>query len=73
VPNLETGELMHQLEMWFSRSSGTLVQQTFSGTAGFMAGLIATIIFTFLFLIYREGFKQAFILFYPVKKKEGKP
>jgi predicted PurR-regulated permease PerM len=69
VPNLEKDELMDQLKNWFNRSSGSLVQQTFSGSAGFLAGLIATIIFTFLFLIYREGFKQAFILFYPEEKR----
>ncbi|TVQ86247.1 MAG: AI-2E family transporter, partial [Bacteroidetes bacterium] len=69
VPNLEKDELMDQLKNWLSRSSGSLVQQTFSDSASFIAGLIATIIFTFLFLIYREGFKQAFILFYPEEKR----
>lgn len=69
VPNLGKDELMDQLKNWLSKSSGSLVQQTFSGSAGFIAGLIATIIFTFLFLIYREGFKQAFILFYPEEKR----
>lgn len=69
VPNLEKDELMDQLKNWVSKSSGSLIQQTFSSSAGFLAGLIATIIFTFLFLIYREGFKQAFILFYPEEKR----
>lgn len=69
VPNLGKDELMDQVKNWLNKSSGSLVQQTFSGSAGFLAGLIATIIFTFLFLIYRAGFKQAFILFYPEEKR----
>ncbi len=69
VPDLGKDELMDQLKNWLSESSGSLVQQTFSGSAGFIAGLIATIIFTFLFLIYRAGFKQAFVLFYPEEKR----
>ena len=70
VPNLGKDELMDQVKNWFNKSSGSLVQQTFSGSAGFIAGLIATMIFTFLFLIYREGFKQALILFFPEEKRE---
>jgi predicted PurR-regulated permease PerM len=70
IPNLEKGELMEQLKSWLNRSSGSLVQQTFTGTAGFVAGFIATIIFTFLFLIYREGFKQAIIMYFPDEKKD---
>ncbi len=70
VPDLEKDELMGQLKNWISRSSGSLVQQTFSDSASFLAGLIATVIFTFLFLIYREGFKQAIILYFPEEKRE---
>ena len=70
VPNLEKDELMDQLKNWLSRSSGSFVQQTFSGSAGFVTGLIAAIIFTFLFLIYRAGFKQAIILYFPEEKRE---
>jgi predicted PurR-regulated permease PerM len=70
VPNLEKDELMDQLKNWVSKSSGSLAQQTFSGSAGFLAGLIATAIFIFLFLIYRKGFKEAIILYFPEEKKE---
>lgn len=69
IPNLEKGELMDQLKNWLNKSSGSLAQQTFSGSAGFVTGLIATIIFVFLFLIYRKGFKQAFVLFYPPEER----
>jgi len=70
IPNLEKDDLMNQLKSWLSESSGSLVQQTFSDSAIFLTGLIATIIFTFLFLIYREGFKQAVILYFPEEKRE---
>jgi predicted PurR-regulated permease PerM len=69
LPNLGKDELMDQLKNWLNRSSGSLVQQTFSGSAGFVTGLIATIIFTFLLLIYRSGFKQAVIMYFPEEKK----
>lgn len=70
IPNLGKDELMNQLKNWLNRSSGSLVQETFSSSAGLLAGLIATVIFTFLFLIYREGFKQAIILYFPQEKKQ---
>lgn len=70
VPDLEKDELMDQLKSRLNQSSGSLVQQTFSGSAGFLAGFIAAIIFTFLFLIYREGFKQTIILYFPEEKRE---
>jgi predicted PurR-regulated permease PerM len=71
VPNLEKDALMDELKNWLSKSAGTLMKKTFNGSAGFLTGLIATTIFTFLFLIYRQGFKQAFILFYPEEKREA--
>ncbi len=70
IPNLEKDDLMDQMKNWLNKSSGSVVQQTFSDSAGFLAGLIATVIFTFLFLIYREGFKQAIILYFPKEKRE---
>jgi predicted PurR-regulated permease PerM len=69
VPRLEKGELMNQLKEYLNQSSGFLVKETFSGSAGFLAGLIATVIFTFLFLIYRGGFTQAVIMYFPDEKK----
>lgn len=69
LPNLEKDELMDQLKNWLNKSSGSIVQQTFSDSAVFLTGLIATIIFTFLFLIYRDGFKQAIILYFPAEKR----
>jgi predicted PurR-regulated permease PerM len=70
VPHLRKDELMNLLKDWLNNSSGSLVQQTFSGSAGFVAGMIATIIFTFLLLIYRSGFTQAVIMYYPQEKKQ---
>jgi hypothetical protein len=34
-----------------------------------MAGLLATIVFTFLILIYRKGLTKAFLAFSPENKK----
>ncbi len=63
VENLEKNELFNRMKGWIVESSGALVSKTVSNTATFMAGLLATIIFTFLFLIYRDGLTKAFLSF----------
>jgi predicted PurR-regulated permease PerM len=65
VPNLEQNELFDRIKNWLNESAGSLVKQTFSNTATFLAGLLATIIFTFLILIYRKGLIKAFSGFSP--------
>lgn len=67
VANFEKDELLQKLKTFVSDSAGSLVGKTFSSTANIFAGLIATIVFTFLFLIYRGGFIHAIVNFYPEK------
>jgi predicted PurR-regulated permease PerM len=68
--NLEKDELFNRIKTWLTDSTGLLVSKTVSNTATFMAGLLATIIFTFLFLIYRDGLTEAFLAFSPENKRE---
>jgi predicted PurR-regulated permease PerM len=63
LPNLEKNEISDRIKDWLNESAGSLVKQTFSSTATFLAGLVATIIFTFLILIYRNGLTNAFSTF----------
>lgn len=63
VNDLSRDELLSQLQEWLKGSAGTLVTNTFSNTAAFFAGLITTVIFVFLFLIYRAGLTRAFMSF----------
>jgi predicted PurR-regulated permease PerM len=70
LPNLEKNELSDRIKDWLSESAGSLLRQTFSSTATFLAGLVATIIFTFLILIYRIGLIKAFSAFSPEDKRE---
>lgn len=63
VENLEKNELFDRMKGWLAESSGSLISKTVNNTATFMAGLLATIIFTFLFLIYRDGLTKAFLSF----------
>lgn len=70
VHNLKKNELIDLIKDWASQSTGSLVRQTFSNTATFLAGMLATIIFTFLILIYRKGLLTAFSGFYPADKRE---
>ncbi|MEQ8476921.1 AI-2E family transporter [Fulvivirga sp.] len=63
IEDLNREELVEQGKEWVKASSGSLIQNTFSSTASFFTGLVTTIIFTFLLLIYREGLTKAFVAF----------
>jgi predicted PurR-regulated permease PerM len=70
VENLEKNELFNRIKDWLSNSTGSLVKKTFNSTTTFLTGLVATIIFTFLILIYRDGLTRAFTAFSPEDKRE---
>ncbi len=70
VPNLEKNELFNLVKGWLDQSTGSLIKQTFTNTASFLGVLFATIVFTFLILIYRKGLTRAFSGFSPVDKRE---
>ena len=63
MDDLNRDELVENGKNWLKESSGSLIQNAFSSTAVFLTGLITTIIFTFLLLIYREGLTKAFVAF----------
>lgn len=63
IDDLDREQLIDEGKEWLSESSGMLIQNTFSGVGAFFTGLIATIIFTFLLLIYRKGLTHAFVSF----------
>lgn len=71
MDNLGKDELFNRMKDWLTDSTGFLVRKTVSNTATLLAGLLATIIFTFLFLIYRDGLTQAFLAFSPGDKRQG--
>ncbi|MFW6275283.1 MAG: AI-2E family transporter [bacterium] len=70
LPDLERGELLDKLKTWFSESSGTLLSQTFNSTANIIFGMLTSIIFTFLILIYRNGIIHALVSFYPQEHRQ---
>lgn len=63
VENLEKDELLNRMKEWLTASTGFLISNTVNSTATFIAGLMATFVFIFLFLIYRDGLTQAFLDF----------
>jgi len=69
VPNLGKYEITDQIKSWVNNSAGSLLSKTFNSTASIIAGLLITIVFTFLLLIYRKGLTQAFVLFFPKDKR----
>ncbi|MBE0422739.1 MAG: AI-2E family transporter [Lutibacter sp.] len=68
--DLEKEYLLDQLKEWFKNMAFPVAENTFYTTTNFLAGLLATIVYTFLFLIYRTGLTQAFIKFSPTDKRE---
>lgn len=70
MPNLDRNDLMIQMKEFLKESAGSLAGKTFNGTATFFAQFVATVIYTFLILIYRKGFTMAFVMFFPEEKKE---
>jgi predicted PurR-regulated permease PerM len=65
ISNLDRNVLLDQVKEWLKDSAGSLAGKTFSSTATFFTQLLATIIYTFLILIYRNGFTRAFMKFSP--------
>ena len=63
VEDLNKDQLLEENRCWLQKTAGALAQQTFNSTANFITGLFATIIFTFLILIYRKGLTKGFVAF----------
>ena len=64
LPQLKKGELLEKIHTRFNESSGRLLSQTLSSTANIIFGIVTTIIFTFLILIYRKGIIRALVSFF---------
>ena len=69
IEKLDKDELFNRITNWLSESSGYLVTQTFSGSASFFTGFIATAIYTFLLLIYRRALTHAITEFYRIEHR----
>ena len=52
IDNLKKDELFNKIKDWLTNSTGSLLMKSINSTASFLTGLLATIIFTFLILIY---------------------
>jgi len=67
--DLNREDLLSQMQEWLKNSSGTLVGKTFNNTTTFLTQLLATVVYTFLILIYRNGLTKAIVRFYPEEKR----
>lgn len=70
IDTLKRDELVEKGKDWISKSSGSMVKNTFNSTASLVAGILTTIIFAFLFLIYRRGLTKAFVAFGDEENKD---
>ncbi len=59
VPKLDKNSLVDLGMKWFSSNSGGMLTNTLNSTALFITGLTLTVIYSFLILLYRKGFKNA--------------
>ncbi|UII20053.1 AI-2E family transporter [Fulvivirga ligni] len=71
LPEVKEEDLMQMSKEWFSSKSDGLVKSTLNGTTAFITGLVLTIIYTFLILLYRHGLKCAFVNFAAEDKRES--
>ncbi len=67
--DLKQQYIIDQLKEWFKNVAFPVAENTFYTTTSFLAGLLVTIVYTFLFLIYRTGLTKAFIAFSPIDKR----
>jgi predicted PurR-regulated permease PerM len=67
--DLEVETVLNQAKEWLKTSALPLVESTFYSTTSFLTGMVATIIYTYLILIYRIGLTQAFVKFSPEKDR----
>lgn len=70
VEDLNNEEVVENGKKWVKESSGPMIQNTFYNTTSFLTGLLSTVIFTFLFLIYRVGLTKAFVAFGDEENKD---
>ena len=63
--NLEKEKILNDAKNWLKDGAGEILGSTFSNTTSFFTGLFTTIIYTFLFLIYKKGLVTAFQRFAP--------
>lgn len=63
IDDLKRDELVENGKDYLKESSGSLIQNTFSGSVTFFTDFVSTIIYTFLFLIYRQGLTEAIVAF----------
>jgi predicted PurR-regulated permease PerM len=70
LPRQEKAELLDGIKGWVNGAVAKLIGQTVSGTAEFVFGLLAALVFTFLILIYRKGLVSALVQFYAPEHRE---
>lgn len=70
IPVIDKDGLIDMGLKWFSNKSGGMLSNTLNKSALFITGLTLTIIYSFLLLLYRKGFKQAFISFVSKDKRQ---
>lgn len=61
--DLQNTDIINELNLWSKKVALPFAQNTFYNTASFIVGTITTLIYIFLFLIYRTGLTNALVKF----------
>ncbi len=70
IDDLNREDLIERGKKWIDDSSASITKTIVNSIATLLGGLLSTIIFTFLFLIYRVGLTRAFTRFSSEEKSE---
>ena len=71
VPDLKKDDLIELGKKWFSKESGSLVKTSLGSATAIASGLVLSVIYTFLILLYRKGLKKAFVNFAAPDKRKN--
>ena len=69
IVKLDATMVLERAKEWLGAPSREMIKETINNTSLFITGLILTIIYTFLILLYRRGLKDAFIHFASEEKR----
>jgi len=61
--DLQKTDIINEFNVWSKKAALPFAQNTFYNTASFIVGMITTLIYIFLFLIYRTGLTNALVKF----------
>lgn len=70
IKDMSRDDMLSKLTSWLASSIGALASKSMSETTSFITGLVTTVIFTFLFLIYRKALTIGLVSFASIENRD---